>query len=74
MLMLMQQVEKYQLTPYLDSSTINILLFTHTDREGNIDIDVCMYVCVYIYIYIYMGNDHQGNWYDFPKYKNCLFS
>ena len=49
----MQQVEKYQLTPYLDSSIINILLFTYTDREGNIDIDVCRYVCVYIYIYIY---------------------
>lgn len=51
MLMLMQQVEKYQLTPYLDSSTINILLFTHTDRKRG----------EYRHRYIHMGNDHQDN-------------
>ena len=57
--MLMQQVEKYQLTSYLDSSTINILLFTHTDREDMSDHQVTTSLNIR---------------YDFPKYKNSLFS
>ena len=55
----MQQVEKYQLTSYLDSSTINILLFTHTDREDMSDHQVTTSLNIR---------------YDFPKYKNSLFS
>ena len=58
----MQQVEKYQLTPYLDLSTINILLFTHTDREGN------------IYMSDHQDTTSLNIQYDFPKYKNSFFS